>query len=324
VNIALLDRLKEAEGAFVAACELGEDPVALSRDLDELEAFGFGIERHPYLGAAYRGPASRLCPDQIEQGLGTLRIGRRIAVWDRVTSTSDLAARASDSRANDGLVILAESQTSGRGRLGRAWVAPSGSSLLMSCLIFPPPALGAPGWLTALGAVAVAEVIEAATGSPARIKWPNDVRVGGRKVCGVLVERAEGVVIGIGLNVNTRPEDFPDSIRSTATSLRALDGVVHDRSELARALIRRLDALYADGREHGPESLDAAWSSRLEALGQTVRVVTSRGERVGRLRRADLRSGLVIEDASGTVETIAAGEVQACSPLSFDQSPNTA
>jgi BirA family biotin operon repressor/biotin-[acetyl-CoA-carboxylase] ligase len=241
-----------------------------------------------------------------------------------VSSTSDLAARASESRANDGLVILAESQTAGRGRLGRAWIAPAGSSLLMSCLIFPPPALADPGWLTALGAVAVAEVIEASTGLPARIKWPNDVRIAGRKVCGVLVERAEGVVIGIGLNVNTRDDDFPDSLRATATSLRAMSGRVLDRSALARDLIRRLDELYRDGRDRGLESLDAAWSSRLEALGQMVRIVTTRGERIGRLACAGLREGMIVEEGSGESRTIATGEILACSLLSFDQAPSSA
>ena len=109
-------------------------------DLDALEAFGFALERHPYRGVAYRGPADRLCPDQIEDGLETRRVGRRIAVWNRVTSTNDLAVRASASTANEGLVVLAEEQSAGRGRRGRAWTAPPGSSILMSVLLFPPRA----------------------------------------------------------------------------------------------------------------------------------------------------------------------------------------
>ena len=117
------------------------------RDLDELESFGFALERHPYQGVAYRGPSARLCPDQIEYELGTQRIGRRIAVWNRVTSTNDLAARGRFA-ANEGLVILAESQTAGRGSRGRRWTAPAGTSLLMSVLLFPPEPLTDPAWLT--------------------------------------------------------------------------------------------------------------------------------------------------------------------------------
>src|SRR5206468_12961365 len=140
-------------------------------DLDELAAFGFAIKHHPWLGVAYRGPAERLCPDLIEDGLGTVCVGRRVAEWNRVTSTNDLAARAAGSLANEGLVILAEEQTAGRGRRGRTWTAPPRASLLVSVLLFPPPALTDPAWLTALGAVGVAELVRDWTGRDARVKW---------------------------------------------------------------------------------------------------------------------------------------------------------
>src|SRR5262249_9429163 len=148
-----------------------------------------------------------------------------------------LAARAAHSTANEGLVILAEEQTAGRGRRGRAWTAPPRSSILMSVLLFPEGPLAEPAWLTALGALAVAEVVTAWTGFDARIKWPNDVRVAGKKIAGVLVERGAAAVIGIGVNANLSPEDFPEELRQTATSLRTLTGQRVDRSELARDLI---------------------------------------------------------------------------------------
>src|SRR5438552_12882288 len=198
LNIPLLERLRAAGENFVPLDELGADRDQVRGDLNALAAFGFGIERHPYRGVAYVGPAERLCPDQIEHELGTRWIGRRIAVWSRVSSTNDLAARAGGCTSNDGLVILAEEQTAGRGRRGRSWTAPPRSSILMSVVLFPPPEL-APArpaaafgcaWLTALGAVATAEVVSAWTGRDATIKWPNDVRVDGRKIAGILVERA--------------------------------------------------------------------------------------------------------------------------------------
>ena len=126
---------------YVPHGQLGLDLTCVRNDLDALAKFGFAVEYHPYLGAAYRGPAERLCPDQIEHGLATERIGRRMAVWNRVTSTNDLAARAGMSSSNDGLVILAEEQTAGRGRRGRQWTAPACSSILMSVVLFPPPPL---------------------------------------------------------------------------------------------------------------------------------------------------------------------------------------
>jgi BirA family biotin operon repressor/biotin-[acetyl-CoA-carboxylase] ligase len=314
VNIRLLHLLRDAGGAFVPWPALAADPDGLRGDLDELEAFGFAIERHPYHGAAYRGPARRLCPDQIEWELGTARIGRRVAVWNRVGSTNDLAARAAGSAANDGLVVLAEEQTAGRGRRGRTWSAPPGSSLLMSVLLFPPPSLDDPAWLTALGAVAVAEVVEAWTGRAARIKWPNDVRVDGRKVAGILVERGPGAIVGIGLNGNVAEGDFPAELRATATSLGLLAGAPIDRSELARALIRGLDARYGESLARGAEPLGRSWRDRFEPLGRSVRVETISGPIAGLLADADLRRGLTVVAGDGRTRLVPGPEVLGLSP----------
>ncbi len=295
MNVELLYRLRENPGLFRPLAVLGPDPEAVSRDLDALEAFGFCLERHPYHGVAYLGPSERLCPDQIEWNLNTRLIGRRIAVWNRVASTNDLAAQAARSRANDGLVILAEEQTAGRGRRGRAWSAPPRSSILLSALTYPPSSFDDVGWLTALGAVAIAEAVEKATDHPAQIKWPNDVRVDGRKLAGVLVERGLGAVIGIGVNVNVAKVDFPPDLQEVATSLARLSGYRHDRSELARMLIQTLDRLYVEAVENGPSALASQWQSRLEPLGRKVQIATHKGPIHGTLVAADLIDGLTIE-----------------------------
>jgi BirA family transcriptional regulator, biotin operon repressor / biotin---[acetyl-CoA-carboxylase] ligase len=296
VNIALFRQIRDAGGAFVPA----DHWIGTPSDLDELEASGFVFERHPYFGVAYRGPSPRLCPDQIEWELGTNVVGRRVAVWNRVGSTNDLAAKASISQANDGLVILAEEQTSGRGRRGRPWASPPGSSILMSVLLFPPPKLDDLGWLTALGAVAVAEVVAEFAGLDAQIKWPNDVRVDGKKLAGILVERGQGTVLGIGLNVNV--EDFPDELRDSATSLQRLLDRPFDRSEVARNLIQRIDFHHARALDSGPETLDEPYRQKSEHLGHQVEVSTGSGSIVGRLVGLDLRSGLTVETDVGRVE----------------------
>jgi BirA family biotin operon repressor/biotin-[acetyl-CoA-carboxylase] ligase len=305
VNIALLDRLRRANGEFVPLHQLLADP----SDLDELQWFGFRLERHPYHGVAYRGPSPRLCPDQIEWELGTKVIGRRVAVWNRVGSTNDLAARASVSPANNGLVVLAEEQSNGRGSRGRSWSAPAGSSILMSVLLFPPPAMDDPAWLTALGAVAVAEVVAGFDGLDARIKWPNDVRVGRRKLAGILVERGQGAVLGIGLNVNV--DDFPEEIRESATSLRRLLGRPLDRSEIAKELVQRLDFHHAQAVESGPDSLNEHYRRWSEHLGQEVEVSTATEALVGRLVDLDLRAGLALEGTDGHVRLVAGRDVAA-------------
>ena len=327
LNIAILGRIRESSGEFVPWNELEKLSSQPLVDLRSLAAFGFGIEQDDRLGVAYRGHASRLCPDQIEYELQTHRIGRRIAVWSRASSTNDLAARAAASIANDGLVVLAEEQTAGRGQRGRVWTAPRCSSILMSIVIFPPDqpnsesaprgeaAIDGRGWLTALASVAVAEVVTAWSGREARIKWPNDVRVNGRKIAGILVEWAggtsrtadragaragAGAVIGIGLNANLTTEDFPPELRERSTSLRILRGGKSvDRSELARDLIRRLDLLYESGRTGDPEGLSRTWSDLCEHLGDGVRIKTPGGPVVGRLLNLDIRHGLTLAEAGG-------------------------
>ena len=299
MNAHLLRTLRDHTDEYAAVPTLGESPEQTGRDLDELEAFGFLIERHPLRGVALRGPAARLCPDQIEHDLGTRCVGRRVAVWNTVASTNDLAALAAGSSANDGLVVLAEEQTAGRGRRGRSWSAPAGSSLLMSVLLFPASEPSDPAWLTALAAVAVAEVVSQWSPRPARIKWPNDVRVDGRKIAGVLVERAVGAVIGVGVNLNLALEDLPPELRETATSLQVLIGGRVDRSEFARELIRGLDARYDEWRTRGPSALNARWRSLSEHLGRPVQVETASGPVVGRLDDLDLTAGLTLSRLDG-------------------------
>ncbi|AMV40609.1 biotin--[acetyl-CoA-carboxylase] ligase [Planctomyces sp. SH-PL62] len=312
LNAPLLDRLRESAG-FVPLADLPGDPAAVAADLDALAAFGFALDRRADGAVAYRGPSPRLCPDQIEHALGTSRIGRRLAVWSRLGSTNDAAARGAESLANDGLVVMAEEQTSGRGRRGRSFVAPARSSLLMSVLLFPPAGLAPLGkdstsgvaWLTIVGSIAVAELVAARTGREARIKWPNDVRVDGRKVCGVLVERAirptvsdgagTAVVVGIGLNVNVAVEAFPPELRDKATSLRILAGRDFDRSDLARDLIRRLDRWYDAILREGPSALSPAWRALCEHLGRPVRITTATGALAGLLVDVDLELGLTLQ-----------------------------
>lgn len=307
MNSALLDRLRSAEGRFFLLGDLGGHSV--SADLDELERFGFVLERHPYLGVAYRGASPRLCPDQIEWNLGTKRVGRRIAVWNRVSSTNDLAVAASGSSANEGLVILAEEQERGRGRRGRAWIAPSGSCVLMSVLLFPAESIASPTWLTALGAVAAADVVADATRRDVRIKWPNDVRVEGRKIAGVLVERGAGSVIGIGLNADFDEQEMPENLRGVATSVKILIGLSVDRSDLARALIQRIDYYYDEGIRFGPSPMNRAWRERLEPIGRDMRLSTAEGEVTGRLIDASLDRGLLISRDTGESRWFAYPEI---------------
>ncbi len=200
------------------------------------------------------GGDPRLDPDLLRAALpAEAVVGRQILVFEETDSTNDLAARAGDDGLPEGLAIFAESQRAGRGRLGRRWTSPPYQALLLSVLLRP-AAVPVARWpeLTFCAALAVAETAERLTGQPARIKWPNDVLLGGRKIAGILLEahhrRTPGfVVVGIGVNVLQRLTDLAPELRERAGSLAmASDGTPPpDRHHVASLLLERLGGNYA-------------------------------------------------------------------------------
>jgi BirA family biotin operon repressor/biotin-[acetyl-CoA-carboxylase] ligase len=299
LNIAAIESLADCAPDWIGidqlAGRLGIDLRQLGRDLIDLEQFGFSLEHHPHYGLRYAGPAARLCPDQMEWHLNTRLIGRRIAVWNRVTSTNDLAMRAAHSKVNEGLVVFAEEQTHGRGRRGRRWEAPTGTGLLMSVLLFPPAKLRDPVLLTCLAAVAVCDTLEQSFNLAPRLKWPNDVQVDERKVCGILVELADGAVIGIGLNAGDRPKDFPAELRATSTSVAESIGGPVDRSLLARRLLQTLDQGYHQLGTHGPEPLWRRWCDRAGLIGADVEIELGRERLNGVIKNIDAQGTLDLD-----------------------------
>jgi BirA family biotin operon repressor/biotin-[acetyl-CoA-carboxylase] ligase len=234
-----------------------------------------------------------------EWALDTRRLGRRVLVFDRLDSTNSHAAAFAADPANDGLAVLAREQSAGRGQHGRSWTCPPGSGVLLSVLLFPPPHLRRPAMLTAWAAVSVCETILRLTGLQAKIKWPNDVLLRGRKVCGILIEQAQGTVAGIGLNVRQTEEELTAAGLPEATSLAvAAPGVVSPTEEVARALVRQLDEEYDRLCQGDLVTLEACWKWRLALLGRSVRVECPDGTHTGRLLELGW-DGLVLDTSEG-------------------------
>jgi BirA family transcriptional regulator, biotin operon repressor / biotin---[acetyl-CoA-carboxylase] ligase len=238
-------------------------------------------------------------------------------------STMARAAELAAAGAPEGATVLAEEQTAGRGRLGRSWVAPPGSSLLLS-VVLRPPLPRESVWLTVAAAgVALADAVEAVAAGPVPVglKWPNDLEVDGRKVAGLLAEaqlqgeRPGWVVLGMGVNVGQRPEDFPAELADRATSLAvALEGPV-DRARLLGAWAERFVDRYGRLAAGEPGPTLAAYRRRLVTLGRRVRA-----ERVGAEpvvgTAVDLTStgGLVVQTASGARVDVLAADVHHLRP----------
>jgi BirA family biotin operon repressor/biotin-[acetyl-CoA-carboxylase] ligase len=235
-------------------------------------------------------------------------IGRQVWAFGRVDSTNTLALALAGDYDKDGLVLLADEQSGGRGQYGRTWTAPAGSSVLLSVLLFPPAHLRRPAMLTAWAAVSVCQTIAQVAGLDARIKWPNDVLVDDRKVCGILMEQRQtgsgekplATVAGIGLNVQQSADFFVQADLPLAASLASLTGKEFETGRVATRLIQELDVWYGKLVEGDTETLQRLWKQRLGLVGRRVLVETFDKKLEGRLLEVTW-DGVVLQDGQGTI-----------------------
>ncbi len=254
--------------------------------------------------------------------LPTRQLGRPLLVFPQLDSTNTLALSLGNDPAQHGVVLLADEQIAGRGQYGRHWHAPPRSSVLMSVLLFPPAPLRRPALIVAWAAVSVCEAIAHLTGSDATIKWPNDVLVAAKKVCGILIEqrttgnsdRPLATVAGMGLNVTQSAEAFAAAGLPDAGSLFSMAGVRLDTENVAVRLIGELDAQYGRLLDGDFADVEAQWQRRLGLLGRQVRVEAVDRELRGRLVELTL-DGLRVETAGGGMVQLAPEAVRHVFPL---------
>jgi BirA family biotin operon repressor/biotin-[acetyl-CoA-carboxylase] ligase len=240
------------------------------------------------------------------------------------STNSDALALARDG-APEGVVLVADHQTAGRGRQGRRWVAPPEASLLVTILLRPPSAVA--DLTTMAVSLAAAEAVEELTGVVASLKWPNDLVIGDRKLAGILAEAdwpvgtavssgwrspgaEERVVVAVGLGLNVRwPRDLPPEISDTATALNHHSGQAADREDVLIALLLRLDDHYGALIAGDRDSVMTAWRARSATLGRRVRVELGSGEVTGVAVDVTGAGHLVVETETGEMRTFAVGDV---------------
>lgn len=232
------------------------------------------------------------------------RFGHTVVLFDEVDSTNSAAAALADRGAPEGTVVTAMRQTAGRGRLGRRWWSTERGSLVFSITARPKRD---PSSLTTVLALAAAEAIEAVAGKTS-IKWPNDIRVSGRKCAGILAESAGGrVVLGMGIDVNEEPGDLAPELGEEAVSLRMIAGRPIDRAGLLCDLLRRFSSRYGTWEREGFSAMRMEAERRLLWKGRLVRVVeggrTETGIVLGLTDQGYLRLGL-----DGVERIVAAGD----------------
>jgi len=305
-----------ASGAELAQ-KLGVTRAAVWARIEELRTLGYEIEASPHQGYKLVGTPDRLHADDLLSRLAgkTRVVGRDIRVFLETTSTNDVIDKLARDGVKEGVVVLAEAQTKGRGRLGRKWLSAAGKGLWLSVLLRPALRPQAATQVTIMAATAVSRAIRRQTGLAPAIKWPNDILLNGRKAVGILTElhgeldRIDYLMVGIGVDVNLSPADFPPELRRMATSLRQELGSPVDRAELAAALVRELDADYQRISDGQFTALAGEWADQCVTLGKTVRIQI--GDRVvqGRAESLDEDGALLVRTEHGRLERIVGGDV---------------
>jgi BirA family biotin operon repressor/biotin-[acetyl-CoA-carboxylase] ligase len=270
---------------------------------------GIQVEISPYFAEP---TMEELTPQIVKRGLTTEFMGQEIVSHQSIGSTNEVAKELAKQGASQGTLVIAEEQTAGKGRLGRSWLAPQGSSLLLSIILYPSLTASQAPRLTMASSLAVAYAIEEISSLPVCFKWPNDILLREKKAGGILTEISisgrivDYAVVGIGLNVNLDVRAIPE-IADTATSLSMELGREVSRLRLLQALLKSMEREY-HLLERG-ESPRERWAARLSRLGQEVEVTTPSGQESGWAEGVDAEGALILRREDGTKAYITVGDL---------------
>lgn len=278
---------------------------------------GYEILSDPHRGfRLVEEPDRLLVADLLSRITENRIVGSEIRVLPELPSTSDLVEQLAREGAAEGLTVFAESQTAGRGRLGRSWFSPGGQGLWFSVLLRPPLHPQAITRITIAAATALMRGLQEETGLPLQIKWPNDITARGRKLAGILTElrgeldKVKEVIVGIGVNVNVAASEFPAALRPVATSLKIeAKGRAFSRPLLAGALLRELDQDYHRLLHGDFASLAVEWEQHCATLGRDVQIQMGRRTLSGRAEALDENGALLLRTEHGHLERVIGGDV---------------
>lgn len=313
----ILKMLREQEN-FISGQEicdsLGISRTAVWKYMNQLKNEGYEIESVPNRGYRLVSLPDIISEQEIKSQLTTTAFGREVYFFDEIDSTNNYIKKIAENGAGHGSLAIAECQTGGRGRRGRAWKSPKGTGIWMSYLLRPAIPPYSASMLTLVAGLAVSRVLSEVTGIEAGIKWPNDVVMNGHKVCGILTEMSADpdiinyVVVGIGINVNTR--EFPEDIAEVATSLRIETGRQHNRSGIIAKICTDFENLYGKLCECGNmAALTEEYNKHLVNVDREVRISELQDSYSGIARGIDNEGRLLVELPDGSIKPVFAGEV---------------
>jgi BirA family biotin operon repressor/biotin-[acetyl-CoA-carboxylase] ligase len=306
--------LKSTDG-YISGEEISQSlnisRAAIWKHMQELRDQGYDIVAVPHLGYQLMSLPDKLYPHEIKFKLPTKKLGKKVYYFDTVSSTMDEAFRLAMEGSEEGTLVCAETQTKGRGRMGRVWTSPKGKGIYLSLILRPKLSPTDVSQLTLLSAVVVAEVVRSFSGINARIKWPNDILVDNKKLVGILTEmnaeidRVKFVIVGMGINVNTPLNLMPPQ----STSLKAETDKSFSRVDLIKEILKNMEAWYERYQQQGFEPVHKRWKELSSTLGKNIRVNDSNKVTKGKAVDIDSDGGLLIRSESGELIKKITGDV---------------
>ncbi len=296
--------------------KLGISRAAIWARIEEMRSLGYEIEASPHSGYQLKSVPDVLHADDIMSRLGQVKVvGRDVRVFKETTSTNDVIEKLARDGAKEGVAVFAETQTKGRGRLGRQWVSPKGKGLWFSILLRPQLPPHAVTRVTIASATAVARAIRNQTGLAPQIKWPNDILFGDKKAVGILTELSaeldniKYVILGIGVDVNLTADELPTALKPIATSLRIESGEEFSRAALAAEILKQLDGDYHRIQCGEFEEVADEWVSNCSTIGHNVSIQMGSETMHGRAEALDSDGALLLRTPHGRLERIMGGDV---------------
>lgn len=316
----ILSALRQSPNGGVSGAELsqqlGISRAAIWARIEELRTLGYDIAASPHQGYQLLSVPDVLhADDLLSLVAGNRVIGRDIQVFQQTSSTNDIVEKLARDGVKEGVVVFAESQTRGRGRLGRQWLSPPRKGLWFSVLLRPALRPQAATQLTVAAATALFRAIRDQTGITPEIKWPNDILIDGRKVAGVLTElgaeldHIKHLTLGIGVDVNLTASEFPPELRKIATSLKIEAGRHLQRAELAAAILRELDRDYERICSQQFDQVADEWEAHCTTIGRRVNIQVGNRILQGQAEALDDDGALLLRTQHGHLERIIGGDV---------------
>jgi BirA family biotin operon repressor/biotin-[acetyl-CoA-carboxylase] ligase len=313
----ILAILRTRKNGFISAEEISEktdlSKTTVGRHIHKLRQEGYDIQAQPHGGYRLVAVPDRLSAQELSWQLHTKLLAKKILAYDVVDSTNTIAFSLAENGSSEQTAVFAEGQRKGKGRLGRAWVSPKSEGIYCSLILRPKVSPEKAAMITLMAAVSCAEVIRKVTALKALIRWPNDILVNNKKVCGILTEmQARGnavqfIILGIGINVNTSLSKLPRG--SSSLREESPGGRIHfSRLELARELLRQLDREYDYFKHKGSSHIITRWSNLSALSGKRVKIYLAHKVIEGQAQDIDEQGALIVRLDSGFKQHVTAAD----------------